>query len=317
MPWRLIEAPQQAGLLAEAPLQVEQANFRALDARMISNVGAPRAQNKFDAYAVYDYGNYDRGSAFGGGNSHANSVVVGGDMKVSDHMLAGLAFGYTEDNSSLDDNNGGFKLNEGMFTGYLGVGDGPWYLGATLGGGDLQYKDVDRTFALGMATRTESGATNGTHFVGRLLGGYWFNYGSFLHGPFARVTWQQATVYGFSETGTSSTAATFGQQKRDSFVSSLGWQVDGNLGWGRPWGRVTWEKDYNNDDRTVRVGLVSMPGTFALPVVKPDTSYALFDIGLSGELGNSKVTGFITVNATAGKNDGNYQAVTVGIRMPL
>jgi hypothetical protein len=43
----------------------------------------------------------------------------------------------------------------------------------------------------------------------------------------------------------------------------------------------------------------------------------LFDIGASGELGNSKVTGFISVNATASKNDGSYQAITVGIRAPL
>ena len=34
-------------------------------------------------------------------------------------------------------------------------------------------------------------------------------------------------------------------------------------------------------------------------------------------LGNSKLTGFISVNATASKNDGNYQAITVGIRAPL
>ena len=47
------------------------------------------------------------------------------------------------------------------------------------------------------------------------------------------------------------------------------------------------------------------------------SSYALFDLGLGGEMGNSKVTGFIAVNATAGKSDGNYQAVTVGIRAPL
>jgi PDZ domain-containing secreted protein len=42
-----------------------------------------------------------------------------------------------------------------------------------------------------------------------------------------------------------------------------------------------------------------------------------FDIGVSGELGNSKLAGFISVNATASKNDGNYQAITVGIRAPL
>ena len=312
-----IEAPQQIGLLAEAPLQVEQANFRALDSRMISVIGKPRAQNKFDAYAVYDYGNYDRSGDVGGGRSYTNTILVGGDMKVSDRMLVGIAFGYTQDKSNMGNDTASFKLEEGTLTAYAGYGEGPWYVGATLGGGSLDYRDIDRDITLGAQTRTESGSTNGTHFMGRLLGGYWFNYESWIHGPFARVTYQHAIVDAFAESGTSSTAMTFGQQTRNSLASSLGWQADGNFGWGRPWGRVTWEKDYNNDDRTVRAGLVSMPGTFALPVFQQKNSYALFNLGLSTELGNSKVTGFVTVNATAGRSDGNYQAVTVGIVAPL
>jgi outer membrane lipase/esterase len=314
----VIEAPQKIGLLAEAPLQIEQATFRALDARMMSAVGTPRAQNKFDAYAIYDYGNYDRSNDFGGGDSQAHSLVVGGDMKVSDRLLAGVAFGYTEDKSSLGDSGGGFKLNEASLTAYVGYGAGPWYVGASVGGGDLDYRDIRRTITLGAGSRTESGSTRGTHLMGRVLGGYWFNYGNWIHGPFARLTYQQAKVYAWSETGTSSTAMSFGHQKRDSLVSSLGWQANGNLGWLRPYARVTWEKDYRNDDRIIRAGLVSTGGvSFGLPALRPDDDYVLFDIGASGELGNSKVTGFISVNATASKNDGNYQAVTVGVRVPL
>jgi hypothetical protein len=56
---------------------------------------------------------------------------------------------------------------------------------------------------------------------------------------------------------------------------------------------------------------------FGLPALRTDDDYVLFDLGVSGEIGNSKVTGFISVNATTGKSDGNYQAVTVGIRVPL
>ena len=314
----VIEAPQKIGLLAEAPLQVEQANFRALDGRMMSAVGAPRAQNKFDAYVIYDYGNYDRSSDFGGGNSHANTVVLGGDMKLSDQLLAGIAFGYTEDKSSLGNDGGGFKLDEATLTAYGAWVNGPWYAGASVGGGDLDYRDIHRAITLGGGSRTDSGSTHGTHLMGRVLGGYWFNYGNWIHGPFARLTYQEAKVYAWSETGTSSTAMSFGHQKRDSFVSSLGWQAEGNLGWARPYARITWEKDYNNDDRTVRAGLVSMGGVgFGLPAFRPDDNYVLFDVGVSGELGNSKVTGFISVNATASKNDGNYQAVTVGVRVPL
>ena len=314
----VIEAPQKIGMLAEAPLQVEQATFRALDGRMMSAVGTARAQNKFDAYAIYDYGNYDRNNDFGGGDSQAHTVVVGGDMKLSDRLLAGVAFGYTEDKSSLGNDGGGFKLDEATLTAYASYVNGPWYAGASAGGGDLDYRNIHRSIPLGAGSRTESGSTRGMHLMARVLGGYWFNYGSWLHGPFVRLTYQEAKVYAWSETGTSSTAMSFGEQKRDSLVSSLGWQAEGSLGWARPYARITWEKDYNNDDRTVRAGLVSTGGIgFGLPAFRPDDNYVLFDVGLSGPLGNSNVTGFVSVNATAIKNDGNYQAITVGVRVPL
>ncbi len=47
--------PQQMASLVEAPLAVEQANFRALDNRMWSSLNAPRTQGKLEAWAAYDY----------------------------------------------------------------------------------------------------------------------------------------------------------------------------------------------------------------------------------------------------------------------
>jgi outer membrane lipase/esterase len=317
----VIEAPQKIGLLAEAPLQVEQATFRALDDRMMSAVGTPRALNKYEAYAIYDYGNYDRSGDFGGGDSRSNTVVLGGDMKLSDRWLAGVAFGYTENKASLGNDGGGFKLNEPTMTAYTIYADGPWYVGASVGGGDLDFRNIHRNITLGGGSRTESGSTRGTHLMARAFGGWWFNYAGWSHGPFARLTYEEAKVYAWSETGTSSTAMSFGHQKRDAFISSLGWQATGSVGWVRPYARVTWEKDYNNDDRTVRAGLVSTGGVgFGLPAFRPDSDYVLFDVGASADLGSirtSKITGFIGVNATASKSDGNYQAITVGIRASL
>jgi len=70
-------------------------------------------------------------------------------------------------------------------------------------------------------------------------------------------------------------------------------------------------------ERTVRAGLVSTGGIgFGLPALRPDDSYALFGIGASTDLGQ-RLVGFASINATAAKNDGNYQAVTVGVRLPL
>ena len=62
-------------------------------------------------------------------------------------------------------------------------------------------------FALGAGNRSETGSTNGTQIVGRLLGGYWFNLSQeLIHGPYARLTWQNIKVDSYAESGTSSTA---------------------------------------------------------------------------------------------------------------
>jgi outer membrane lipase/esterase len=313
---QFITAPQQIGLLAQAPVNAEQANFRALDDRMWSALSTPRPQSKFDAYAVYDYGNYDRSGNNGGGDSNTNTIVVGGDMKVSEQMLAGVSFGYTQDKSNFGGSGGGFTLNDAMLTFYLGYGSGPWYIGATLGGGGLDYRDVHRSIPLEATSRSESGGTNGTQFVGRLLGGYWFNISQeFIHGPYVRLTYQDIKVDGFAESGTSSTAMSFGDQKQDTFSSSVGWQASGVWGSVRPFGRISWEYSDNNN-REVTAGLASLPGTFSRPAYNPKMNYALFQVGGSMSL-SKDITGFLSVSASAGNNAGNYQAITVGIRAPL
>ncbi|HXX86123.1 MAG TPA: autotransporter domain-containing protein [Casimicrobiaceae bacterium] len=313
-----INAPQQMGLLANAPVQAEQANFRALDDRMWSNLNMPRAQSTFEAYAVYDYGNTDLNGSVGGGNTHANSVLVGGDMKISEQFLAGIAFGYTQDKASLGNSAGGFTLNDATLTFYAGYGSGPWYVGATIGGGSLDYTNIHRSFSLGQATRTENSTTNGSQFIVRALGGYWFNSGGdWLHGPYVRLTYQDIKVDQFAESGTSSSAMYFQEQKYDPFSTSLGWQAAGSVGSVRLFGRASWEyNNSSNDNRNVTAGVVSMPGTFALPAYKFDNSYGLFLIGASAPLGGT-ITGFISGAFSAWNGSGNYQAVTVGIRVPL
>jgi len=59
---------------------------------------------------------------------------------------------------------------------------------------------------------------------------------------------------------------------------------------------------------------------FGLPALRPNDSYVLFELGARTDLGSvgaSRITGFISVNATASKSDGNYQALTVGVRASL
>src|SRR5262249_62355713 len=98
--------------------------------RTWSNLSMPRPQKKFEVYAVYDYGNYDRSNDVGGGHDHANTIVIGGDMKITDQFLAGIALGYTEDKASFGNNGGGFTLNDAALTAYVGYGSGARVVGA-------------------------------------------------------------------------------------------------------------------------------------------------------------------------------------------
>ena len=97
--------------------------------------------------------------------------------------------------------------------------------------------------------------------------------------------------------------------------TSQGWQVAGHIGGIRPYARDTWEIDSKDQSRSVGASSVGLGGYYTVPVGKPDNSYALFNLGASTELGG--VTGFVAGSATAGRGDGNYWAVTVGLRAPF
>jgi outer membrane lipase/esterase len=311
----MLEGPARIGALAEAPLGVEQALFRSIDARMISAVNAPRAANRFDAWVSYDYGNNDFDGRFLSGDADVNTIAAGGDIKLSERLLIGGAFGYSDNKGDFGGQSGGYKLRETSATVYAGYGTGPWYVGATLGAGDLDYRDVHRNFQLGALARTESGETSGWHLMGSVLGGYWFSYGDWLHGPFVRLAYQEIHVRGFAERGSDSTALIYGEQERKSFVTSLGWQVSGRIANVRPFARVAWALESEDDDRFVSASAIGLSGTYSVPVIKPDSNYVQYLVGAAADFG--RVTGYVTGAATSGRSDGNGYGVTVGIRVPL
>jgi outer membrane lipase/esterase len=306
-----IQAPRQVAVLAEAPLAVERANFRAIDSRMFSGLGTLRPPNQFDVWVTYGYSNTDLDSGFLDGDADINSITVGIDAKVTSHLIVGGAFEWAENKG--DFGSGGYELQEPSGTLYVGYGMGPWYVGGSVGAGDLDY-DVHRGIRLNALSRTESGSTRGTHVMGRVLGGYWFTYGGWLHGPFAKYTYQDITVRAWQERGSDSTALSFGQQERRSSIASAGWQASGTLGSVRPYARVLWEIELEDDERQVSA---TVPGlsSFSLPAYRVDRDWAAFDVGAAMDFG--KVTGFLTGSATAGKDDGDAWGVTVGVRIPL
>ncbi len=313
-----IEGPQQVAALGDAPMGVERANWRAIDGRMMSGIdraATSATARKFQTWASYDYASEDITGTGLSTSGNINTIAVGGDMLVTDRILAGIAFSYSEYKGDFSNSGGSFKLKEPMMTLYMGYGDGPWYVGGTFGAGNLDYSSFQRNMVLGPVTRTEGGQTNGYQTIARVLGGYWFKQSNWEHGPFGKLTWDKVVVRQFSESGSDSTALTYGQQENEAFLSSIGWQVTGNWSGWRPFARATWEYNFKNDERQISATPINTVGTFYVPVSKPDENYALFDLGVSKDFGG--VTGYIMGNASAGKSNGDFWAVTVGFRLPI
>ena len=312
----MITGPQQMAALAEAPLAVEQANFRALDNRMWSSLNAPRDTGKFQAWAAYDYSNTDLQAGPTSGSGHMNTVAVGARHE-------GLRPHAGRRDVRLHRQQGRFRrpgrrihaAASRSARSTRAMATDPWYVGATLGAGSLDYSDITRVIPLGALLRTESADARGYEFTGRILGGYWFTMRDLMHGPYARLAYTRSVVKQFSEKSSDSTALTYGRQSRDQLLWSLGWQVAGNIGGFRPYARATWEIDSKDPDETISASSVSLGGNYSVPIVQAGQQLRAVQPRRITELGG--VTGFIAGSATAGRSDGNYWAITVGLRMPL
>ena len=311
----MLEGPMKIGVLAEAPLGVEQVAFRAIDARLFSALDAPATAGRYQAWVSYDYGHNDFDGNAVSGSANLNTVATGGDMKLSENALLGAAFTYSDDDGDFGAASGGYTLRETTATAYAGYADGPWYAGATLGAGNLDYSDVNRDFDLGALHRIESGDTHGWHLMASAFAGYWFQHAALRNGPFVRLAYQDIHVDGYAERGADSTALAYGEQTRTSFISTLGWQVSGQVGGVRPFARVGLAFESRTGDRFVSASSVTLGGNYAIPTLKPAASYAQYGVGASADFG--RVTGFIAGSATSGRSEGNEYGVTLGVRVPL
>ena len=326
-----LEAPFAAGTLTEGPMAVEQSTFRTVDGRMWSAMDTPYdPQRGINLWASYDYANPDIDFTFAQGDADLNTFSIGGDLRLDmpdipgvgvlpGKILGGAAANFSQ--FKADYSGGRHTLDETSATFYGGWGNGPWYAGFSTLIGVTDYSDVRRTFDIGTAQRNESGDTSGTHWAFRLHGGYWMRAGNVNHGPFAKFTYQRVDVDNFSEASASSSALSYGEQERKSLVTSLGWQVQGTFGAVRPFARASWEHEFKDDERDISAS-TSLGGTYYTRLGKPDSNWGLFNVGASMDFGQpsgrfGKVTGYLMGSATAGKDDGDAYAVTIGLRLPL
>ena len=284
----IITAPGEMSLLGEAPLQINESLNRSITNQATSSL-ANAPGNGLRVWASYDYARQRLDAQVNSPKSSndANTLSVGADIHPSDALTAGLAFTAGQQKDNFAGNAGGFKLQDLLASGYVMWGWDQAYFGAIGSFGHLGYSDLHRNIPIGPTVRYESGSTSGYHTALALTGGWWINFGNWRTGPYADLSWQHAHVNGYSENGGDAAAMTFGNQDRHALVGTLGWQLTGNLQTGgatlHPFARVAWNHDNDADPRDVTAGLVSMPGTFALPGFAPDKNWGSVGVGLAAD----------------------------------
>ncbi|MFK2905962.1 autotransporter domain-containing protein [Dyella ginsengisoli] len=312
-----LAAPGQISLLGEAPLASSAAQYRAIRNEMLADSQGSETR----MFAAIDYGQqrFDGTSSTPKTSSDNVNLTLGADVRTSEHTTVGVSLGIGQSKADFKGNGGGYKLQDisGQLFGVYSNGGG--YVGGFASFGQSNFKDIERRIQLGPSLRIESGKADGSHLGGGVEGGWWFNMGQSLKtGPFAHVEWQSIKVNGYTEGGNDSTAMYFGRQQRDALISSLGWRLMGS--WKvndlqmAPFVELAWNHDGKADPRSVRAGLSSMGGSFALSGYTPDKTWGSANIGLSAQLTPS-VTSWIAVNSRFSDSTQKDNSVNLGFKV--
>jgi len=314
----IITAPGEMSLLGEAPLQInESLNRSVLDQATTSLANTPG--DGLRLWANYDYARQRLDAQMNSPKSSndINTLNIGADIHPSDALTAGMAFTVGQQKDEFAGNAGGFKLQDLLATGYVLWGWQDAYFGAIGSFGHLGYSNVHRNIPIGPTVRYEDGDTSGSHVAFALTGGWWLDFDNWRTGPYADLTWQHIEVDGYNENGNDATAMTFGKQDRHSLIGTLGWQVSANLRAGNavlhPYARVAWNHDSDADPRDVTAGLVSMPGTFALPGFAQDGNWGSAGIGLAADFTPS-FSGWIGYDGRFSDSSQRVNSLNVGAK---
>ncbi|MGN6237174.1 autotransporter outer membrane beta-barrel domain-containing protein [Dyella sp.] len=312
-----LAAPGQISLLGEAPLASSAAQYRAIRNEMLADSQGSDTR----MFAAIDYGQqrFDGTSSSPKTSSDNVNLTLGADVRTSEHTTVGVSLGVGQSKADFKGNTGGYKLQDisGQLFGMYSNGGG--YVGGFASFGQSNFKDIERRIQLGPSLRIESGKADGSHLGGGVEGGWWFNMGQSLKtGPFAHVEWQSIKVNGYTEGGNDSTAMYFGRQQRDALISELGWRLMGS--WKvndlqmAPFVELAWNHDSKANPRSVRAGLNSMGGSFALSGYTPDKTWGSANIGLSAQLTPS-VTSWIAVNSRFSDSTQKDNSVNLGFKV--
>ncbi len=197
-------------------------------------------------------------------------------------LVYGGFIGYGSQDMDFGRRFGEFDYDDASVGAYLGWQDEHAWVTGQVGYTWSSY-DLDRKVQLGEATRRHHASADGTNLVVAVEGGYAFEHGTLRHGPVASLVSQSIDIDELVEDQPAlSTSMAYPEQNHDSLVGSLGWQIEVEASEAfRPYARVSWEHEFEDEAEEAFARLQSMPGSapFAVPGLEIDGDHGSVLLG--------------------------------------
>ncbi len=315
-----LEGVSSIGLLSKLPMEHSSAQWLAIDGQMsaFQNYG-------YNGQGFFISGNYsssrsDVTASQPSIDSSNNNVILGYEHAVNEQLLGGVTIGYDYALVDLGTNSCSVSYKALALSAFASKKFVDFYMNAIASYSWLDYEN-QRNISLGSLFRTsEQGSTNGNHFGIITQVGYNLHSGTIVHGPLVGLAFEHVNVDGFNEQSNSFTALTFGEQTRESFRSSLGWQATAQTRWlnvnVRPYAQLTYTYEYKMSDRSYSTGFVGGTSTMEMPISNQTGGYGRLLAGATAELG-SAILLRIGASTTIGQTGSQNPAINVTINAPF
>ena len=272
---------------------------------------------------VGNFGSRDSTADEVGFDFHTVGATGGADYRITDNLVAGLAFTYLRTDADTNFSLGEVGSNSYGFSLY-----GTYYVGSLyvdlLAGFTWYNYDTTRRIVYGAGStavdRTAKGDTDGWQYTLNGGAGYDFKLGGTTLTPFARVEYLNLQIDGFSERGSNGLDLQIRKQTVESLVTVLGGRIAHAIS--TPFAvliphlRLEWRHEYLNDSRSITAKFVNDPfGVFfTIPTENPDRDYFALGAGVAAAL-KKGVAAFLDYETVIGLRDITTHNFTAGVRV--
>jgi fibronectin-binding autotransporter adhesin len=253
-------------------------------------------------------------------DTSTGGVQIGADYRITPHLRAGVMFGYSHTDGTLDTNNSTATIDSYAPGAYVTFADNGWYANA-MGSYGFNNFTEDRQISLPGGSAVAHGAPSGDQINGDLDGGYDFHIDNFTFGPLAGVQYTHLNVDSYSEDGAEVLGSDLavGNQKADSLRSRLGGHVSYIFHTGKvlltPHLDASWQHEFMDQADGITAGVTEGgPAPFRVTTLKPSRDSALLDAGLNAEL-SGQVSVFGDYLVQAGQSNYFGQSVQAGVKI--